>query len=97
MPLLPGGGVDYQGLSAPLADRAAGQDGAEEEVLRAAFGEVLGLGEVGVHDNFFALGGHSLMAMSLLMIIQDKLGAALAVSDVFEAPTPAELALKVRG
>jgi amino acid adenylation domain-containing protein len=98
MPVRPGGGVDRRSLPAPRPEGETVRGGptSEEEVLCCAFGEVLGLGRVGLHDNFFALGGHSLMAMSLIVIIQDKLGAELAVRDIFEAPTPAQLAVWIR-
>ena len=59
------------------------------------FAEVLGLTQISSQDDFFALGGHSLMAMSLLALIQTRLGAELAVRDVFDAPTPALLATMI--
>ncbi|HEY8981595.1 MAG TPA: condensation domain-containing protein [Streptomyces sp.] len=68
-----------------------------EEALAPLFAEVLGLPEVGLDDSFFALGGHSLMAMSLTARIQEQLGVELAVRDIFEAPTVAELAVHMGG
>ncbi|MFD9601995.1 condensation domain-containing protein [Streptomyces sp. NPDC059970] len=66
-----------------------------EEVLRGLFAEVLGLPEVDRHDSFFLLGGHSLMAMSLIAKVQDLWGIELTVSDIFIAPSPAELAVHI--
>ena len=63
-----------------------------EEVLAAIWAEVLGIERVGALDNFFDLGGHSLMAMRLMAAIRDTLGIDLPLKTFFEAPTVAQMA-----
>ncbi|GIF39311.1 type I polyketide synthase [Actinoplanes xinjiangensis] len=66
-----------------------------EEAVAAAFGEVLGLDDVGRHDNFFDLGGDSLVAAQYCRLVRDTTGAQLTVRNVFEAPTVAGLAAEL--
>ena len=59
--------------------------------------ELLKAGQIGIHDNFFALGGHSLLVMRLIAAIRKNLFTELAVKDVFSYPTIAELAVHMQG
>ncbi|WP_229412499.1 phosphopantetheine-binding protein, partial [Massilia sp. Root335] len=64
-----------------------------EERFCAVWCEVLGLPQVGIHDNFFAIGGHSLLAVKLLAVLDggpDRV--ALSIKDLYLYPTVAELA-----
>ena len=98
IPLNANGKIDRQALPAPAypesAERRAPRD-AREEALTELFREILGVPEVGINDNFFLLGGHSLLATRLVNRIRTALGADLAVSALFEAPTVAALAARL--
>jgi amino acid adenylation domain-containing protein len=98
LPLTAHGKVDRRALPAP---EAAGS-GAEtafaaprtpvEETLAAIWREVLGVERVGVRDDFFLLGGHSLSAVKIQMRVRDALGAHPSLAVIFENPTVEGLA-----
>lgn len=67
----------------------------EERLVLSVWEEVLGRDDLGVDDDFFALGGHSLAAASVTARLNDALGLDLPPDAVFEAPTVAELAAVV--
>jgi|HubBroStandDraft_5_1064220.scaffolds.fasta_scaffold04721_2 amino acid adenylation domain-containing protein len=98
LPLTPNGKVDRKALPEPAVAAAAdyrAPQTARQEVLCTLFAEVLGAPRVGVDDSFFDLHGESLMAMRLISSIQASLGVELLISDIFDAPTVAELDLQV--
>jgi hypothetical protein len=71
-------------------------EGALEVVLAFLWADVLGLEEVGRHDDFFALGGHSLSATRLYARLKDTLEISLSLRALFEHRTPAALAHELR-
>ncbi|MFD3938565.1 amino acid adenylation domain-containing protein [Streptomyces sp. NPDC058611] len=100
LPLTPNGKLDHKALPAPDWSGMSGGArpvGATQAKLADLFGEILQLDEVGVHDNFFALGGHSMASMRLLGRIRSEFGVELSIRDVFDALTVAGLAAKLDG
>ncbi|MFI1913054.1 amino acid adenylation domain-containing protein [Nocardia sp. NPDC020380] len=94
LPLTPTGKVDRRALPAPdFARDRTGRAPAtpNERVLAAIFAEVLGLDEISADDNFFTLGGDSIVAIQLVARAKTA-GLALRARDVFEHKTVAALA-----
>ncbi len=96
LPLNANGKVDRAALPAPVPEeeRQAGYVAPRnpfEELLAGIWEEVLGRERVGVHDSFFALGGHSILATRVIARLRDA-GVDLPLRRLFEAPTVAGLA-----
>lgn len=98
LPLTPSGKIERRALPAPLSreTRNISTDWipprtATEEVLTAIWSDVLGLEKVGIHDNFFALGGHSLSAMQVIARLRETFKVELPISCLFDYPTVVEL------
>ncbi|KVN54720.1 hypothetical protein WT14_29940 [Burkholderia stagnalis] len=97
LPLTANGKLDRRALPEPDDDafvqtRYEAPQGEIERTLAALWTELLGVERVGRHDNFFALGGHSLIAVQLIERLR-QIGLTLAIRDLFEQPVLAALAL----
>ena len=94
LPLTPNGKLDRRALPAPVVTANATRRlprTPQEEVLCGLFAETLGLAEVGIDDNFFALGGDSIMSIQLVSRAR-RAGLAITPRAVFQHQTVASLA-----
>lgn len=101
LPLTQNGKVDRAALPAPSPDNTLCDEvftaarTPVEERLAAMLSALLGLEQVSVHDNFFMLGGHSLLGTQLISQIRGAFGVELALRKLFEAPTIEQLSLEI--
>ena len=97
-PLIANGKVDRQRLPEPefraSTHRSSLARNETEAKLVVIWNQIL-KGDVGIHDNFFESGGHSLLGTQVMSRIKDVCGVELPVRNLFEAPTVAELARMV--
>ncbi len=98
-PLNSSGKLDRRALPAPAFTAAAFREPAPglEQTVATLVGDLLGLDRVGADDDFFALGGNSLIATRLAARLGAELDAEIPVRLLFEAPTVAGLAARVAG
>ncbi|HSL57576.1 MAG TPA: amino acid adenylation domain-containing protein [Acidimicrobiales bacterium] len=98
LPLTPSGKVDTASLPDPAFDRSildselVAPRTSSEATLAAIWSELLGADEIGVHDDFFDLGGDSLMAVELFARVSRELGRELPLGALGQRPTIAGLA-----
>ncbi len=100
MPLNPNGKIDRKALPAPEAKSsvqyvAPATD--HERGIAAVWREVLGVEQVGVHDNFFDVGGNSVKIIKLSVELKNKLGREVPVAKMFQYPTIAGFARFLAG
>ncbi|HEU4733653.1 MAG TPA: condensation domain-containing protein, partial [Kofleriaceae bacterium] len=103
LPLTGSGKVDRKALPAPTGPAVAGQGAAvaprtpTEHTVAAAYMETLALPRLSVHDDFFALGGHSLLVAQMTARLARALGRPVPMRAGFEHPTVASLAAWLDG
>jgi amino acid adenylation domain-containing protein len=101
LPLTSNGKLDRRALPIPSRgeeETAAARQGprtAIEEMLEGIWCQVLKRERVGIEDNFFDIGGHSLIAMQVISRAQEVFKVGLSVRNIFESPTIAELAREI--
>jgi acyl carrier protein len=93
IPLTPNGKIDTQLLSSLdvnvrlLVDEYVAPENETEEKLCEIWKEVLNLDKVGVKDNFFKIGGDSILAIRVVSKTNNTLKISLSIKDLFEFPT----------
>ncbi|MBR8841096.1 MAG: amino acid adenylation domain-containing protein, partial [Stigonema ocellatum SAG 48.90 = DSM 106950] len=96
LPLTPNGKIDFKAL--PTPDGEITREHVKvtprtpsEEIIANVFAAVLGMQNVGIHDNFFTNGGHSLLATQLISRLRVAFAVEIPIRAVFESPTIAQL------
>ena len=101
VPLTANGKVDYQRLPAPDSEEEARTGKLEraqtliEEVMISIWQEVLGIEEIGRNEDFFQMGGHSLLGMRVAARLRAIFGIEVPVNWLFEASTVAGLSQRI--
>ncbi|WP_420878882.1 amino acid adenylation domain-containing protein [Rhodococcus sp. (in: high G+C Gram-positive bacteria)] len=97
IPLTPVGKLDRQALPTPVfeAREFRAPEGSDEELVASVFADVLGADRVGRDDDFFELGGNSLIATQAVARLSAAAGAQIPVRAVFEASTVESLAARI--
>ncbi|WP_455287937.1 phosphopantetheine-binding protein [Cupriavidus necator] len=96
LPLNANGKVDRQALPEPAAPRAAAAPSTPtEHELAALWCAVLGVAQAGADDDFFLLGGHSLLLVRLQTRIREQMACELALPALFAAPVLRDMAAAI--
>jgi len=101
LPLTPHGKIDRAALPEPTPTNTLQDDGSAEpctsteQHVAEILGELLNLESVGLEDNFFLLGGHSLLGAQLIARLRDAFGVEISLRSLFEGPTVAALSAEL--
>ncbi|WP_271835357.1 non-ribosomal peptide synthetase [Dolichospermum lemmermannii] len=88
LPLTPNGKIDRQALPIPdIQETFVAPRNSQEETLAQIWGKVFGVEQIGIDDNFFQLGGHSLIATQIVSRIRDVFQIELSFGQLFANPT----------
>jgi amino acid adenylation domain-containing protein len=102
LPLTANGKVDRKSLPAPGRSRADLNNPYEppqtelEQLLASLWQDILKVDKVGLNDNFFEIGGNSVLGITFITRLQQRLGQIVQVVTLFDAPTVADLAAHLR-
>jgi natural product biosynthesis luciferase-like monooxygenase protein len=101
LPLTPNGKIDRRALPEPqtaiVIQLAAAPQSQLEKIIASIWQEVLGLPQVGMTDNFFDLGGHSLLVVQVQRRLRETCGREVSITDMFRLPTIRALAAHLGG
>ncbi|GHG50602.1 non-ribosomal peptide synthetase [Streptomyces griseocarneus] len=102
LPMTVSGKVDVRALPEPEADAerpgsdgslgSDGLDGEIEELIAGVWAEVLGRDDIHPDDDFFALGGHSLVALRVVSRLKKRIGVVMPTKDIYRHPRLRDLA-----
>jgi acyl carrier protein len=101
LPLTPARKVDRKNLPAPTGDTGVALSGYVaprseiEETLAAIWENLIGVSSIGINENFFDIGGNSLLALRLIHRINEIFQLSLSVRQLFDMPTIGDFALSV--
>ena len=101
MPRTPIGKIDRKSLPAPDQDRPeleheyVAPRNPVEQMIADLWAKTIGVEKVGIYDNFFDLGGHSLMATQIISRLRNTYNVEIPLRKLFEAPTVANLAMVI--
>lgn len=102
LPLTPNGKIDRKALPAPDTCRPELTEGfipprtPTEKMIANIWAKVLKIEKIGIHDNFFDLGGHSMLIVRLIGQIETAFGLRLRPAIIFQSPTIAQLASAIQ-
>ena len=103
LPLTANGKIARRALPLPSAQASAlkaehvAPRNTIERSLAAIWGKLLNVSDIGIHDDFFDLGGHSLIGIQLLGQVEQQFNKTLPLKSLFEAPTIAQFAELLKG
>ncbi|HEX8460611.1 MAG TPA: alpha/beta fold hydrolase, partial [Segetibacter sp.] len=97
LPLLPNGKIDYNSLPEPffaiVNSNVEVKFTGTEKLVSEVWSEFLHIKNIGIDDNFFLLGGHSMIAVEVMMRLEKETGIKLPLSSLFEYPTIKKFAM----
>ena len=100
-PLTPHGKIDRAALPEPTVENTLGNDSVEapvspvEERLTGILKTLLSVEQVGVDDNFFQMGGHSLLGAQVIAHVRDAFGVEVSLRSLFDHPTVREMCAEI--